>query len=213
VPAWQLPDGELTAALLSTHTTVSGTPPNRSLPQGHALPETGRTGNEQSKLIVLRGNSGSGKSSLAAALRTRLGRGTALVQQDVLRRTVLREQDVAGGANIGLISMTARYALDHGYDVILEGILSTAHYADMVRALAHDHRGVTAFYYLDIPFAETVNRHATRPQHAHFSADDMRDWYRPQDLLADLNERIITETSTLESTVSRILGEVFPERG
>jgi 2-phosphoglycerate kinase len=59
------------------------------------------------RLIVIRGNSGSGKSAVAAEIRRRYGRGLALVGQDNLRRHVLREHDVAGGANIDLIDLTA----------------------------------------------------------------------------------------------------------
>jgi hypothetical protein len=40
----------------------------------------------------------------------KVGRGLALVGQDNLRRTVLRERDRPGAANIGLIELTARYA-------------------------------------------------------------------------------------------------------
>ncbi|MFI7222044.1 hypothetical protein ACIBO5_02395 [Nonomuraea angiospora] len=47
------------------------------------------------QLIVLRGNSGSGKTSAARALRQAYGRrGLAVVGQDVLRRDILRELDV-----------------------------------------------------------------------------------------------------------------------
>lgn len=81
------------------------------------------TGSAGTRLVILRGNSGSGKSSTARELRARLGRGVAWVEQDYLRRTVLREKDAPGGANIGLIDQTVRYALDCGYDVVLEGIL------------------------------------------------------------------------------------------
>nr|BEK71438.1 hypothetical protein KPHV_86650 [Kitasatospora purpeofusca] len=54
------------------------------------------------RLCVLWGNSASGKSSIATEIRRRYGRGIALVGQDNLRRTVLRQRDVPGGANIGL---------------------------------------------------------------------------------------------------------------
>ena len=123
-----------------------------------------RTGAESTRLIVLRGNSGSGKSSIAAEIRARHGRGIALVSQDNLRRVVLRERDTADGANIGLIDMVARYALDRGLHVIIDGILYEAHYGAMLRALRADHRGLSRFYYLDVPFEETMRRHATRPQ-------------------------------------------------
>src|ERR1700689_4815453 len=49
------------------------------------------------RLIVIRGNSASGKSAVAAELRRRHGRGLAIVGQDNLRRQVLRERDVPGG--------------------------------------------------------------------------------------------------------------------
>ncbi len=59
---------------------------------------------------MLRGNSASGKSAVAAEVRARYGRGIALVGQDNLRRVVLRERDTPDGANIGLIDTVARYA-------------------------------------------------------------------------------------------------------
>jgi predicted kinase len=48
------------------------------------------------RLIVIRGNSASGKSAVAAEIRRRHGRGLAIVGQDNLRRQVLRERDVPG---------------------------------------------------------------------------------------------------------------------
>jgi len=44
-------------------------------------------------LVIVRGNSGSGKSTVAAEVRRRYGRGCALIEQDYLRRIVLREHD------------------------------------------------------------------------------------------------------------------------
>jgi hypothetical protein len=138
-----------------------------------------------------------------------LGRTCALVQQDVMRRTVLKERDVPNGVNIGLISTVARFALDHGYHVIVEGILHAERYAAMLTELASDHRGITAFYYLDVSFAESLPRHATRPQATEFGAEEMRSWYRHRDLLDVPSEQVIPETSTLEDTTARILGEIF----
>ncbi|WP_158896322.1 kinase [Amycolatopsis anabasis] len=169
----------------------------------------GRTGSSATCLVVVRGNSGCGKSSTALAVRSRLGRTCALVQQDVMRLTVLKERDVPDGVNIGLISTVARYALDHGYHVIIEGILHAERYAAMLTELAADHRGATAFYYLDVSFSESLRRHATRPQAAEFGAEDMRGWYRHRDLLGVRGEHLIPETSTLHETTARILGDVF----
>ncbi|QUQ64758.1 Shikimate kinase [Kutzneria sp. CA-103260] len=159
-------------------------------------------------LVVLRGNSGSGKSTVARAVRARADR-VALVQQDVVRRQVLHEQDVPGGANIGLLDLITRYALGHGYHVVLEGILDAGRYGVMLRDLARDHGGV--FFYLDVSFEETVRRHATRPEVAEFSAARMRGWYRERDLLVDPAERIIPESTPLDVSVD-LVAEVLNAR-
>lgn len=162
-------------------------------------------GTEPTKLIVLRGNSGSGKSSVAAEIRARYGRGIALVGQDNLRRVILRERDVPGAANIGLIDTVARYALGQGFHVIIDGILDSARYGAMLGALRRDHPGPARFYYLDVPFEETMRRHATRPQAAEFGRAEMLRWYRERDLLPARIERIIPQTSSLNATTRLIM--------
>ncbi|MGW1535288.1 AAA family ATPase [Streptomyces aureus] len=162
-------------------------------------------GTEDTRLVVLRGNSASGKSSVAAALRDRFGRGLALVGQDNLRRVVLRERDRPGAANIGLIDLTARYALDAGYHVVVEGILCAEHYGDMLARLRADHRGATHGYYLDVPLSETLARHATKPIAHEVDETSLRDWYLPLDLLPGGVETVIGVGSGLEETVDRIM--------
>jgi hypothetical protein len=162
-------------------------------------------GTEDTRLVVLRGNSASGKSSVAAGIRDRFGRGLALVGQDNLRRVVLRERDRPGGANIGLIDTVARYALDAGYHVVLEGILYADHYGAMLAQLRADHRGPTHGYYLHVPFEETLARHATKPIANEVGKTELRDWYRELDLLSDGTETVIGADSVLPETVDRIL--------
>ena len=164
-------------------------------------------GSGHTRLIVLRGNSGSGKSTVAAALREAYGRGVAWVSQDLIRRTILKERDQPGGVNIGLIDQVTRYSLEHGYHVVLDGIFYADRYEPMLADLARDHLGISRFYYLDVSMAETLRRHATRPQAAEFGADDMRCWYRPRDLLGGIRECLIPETSTLQETTSLILAD------
>ncbi len=164
-----------------------------------------RTGSSATRLIVLRGNSGSGKTSVARAVRQAHGYGLALVGQDVVRRELLRERDVAGGVNIGLIDTIARHCLDNGYHVLLEGILTAERYGPMLQALHRDHAGTSAFFYLDVPLAETLRRHETRAQRWEFGPREMRQWYRERDLLPDECETVIGQDSTLESTVERVL--------
>jgi hypothetical protein len=162
-------------------------------------------GTTQTRLVVVRGNSASGKSSIAAGIRDRFGRGLALVGQDNLRRVVLRERDRPGAANIGLIDTVARYALDAGYHVVLEGIFYADHYGTMLAQLRADHRGPTHGYYLDVPYTETLARHATKPIADEVGAAELRDWYRELDLLPGGIETVIGADSALTETVDRIL--------
>ncbi|WP_308036601.1 hypothetical protein [Streptomyces olivaceus] len=67
-------------------------------------------GRPDTRLVVIRGNSASGKSSVAQGLRDHYGRGIAIVGHDVIRRNVLREHDTARGANITLLGTIARAA-------------------------------------------------------------------------------------------------------
>lgn len=177
--------------------------PTRSPPVGSVI--VVRVGTGETRLVVLRGNSASGKSSVAAGLRERFGRGLALVGQDNLRRTVLREHDRPGAANIGLIDLTARYALDAGFHVVVEGILYADRYGDMLARLRADHRGPTHSYYLDVPFDETLVRHATKPIADVVDETRLREWYRPRDLLPGGIETVIGADTTLAQTVDRVM--------
>ncbi|MFD1937434.1 MULTISPECIES: AAA family ATPase [Nonomuraea] len=162
------------------------------------------------RLVVLRGNSGSGKTTAARALRAAYGRrGLAVVGQDVVRRDILREHDRPDGVNIGLIDTITRYSLEHGHHVVLEGILAADRYAPMLAALERDHAGRAEFFYLDVPLEETLRRHATRPQCAEFGEELMREWYVERDLLPDTDERIIDQDSSLDDTVDLLMGALL----
>lgn len=162
------------------------------------------TGTPETRLVVIRGNSGSGKSTAARSLRLGYGRGCALVEQDYLRRIVLRERDEPGGVAPALIEQTVRFALDHHYHAVLEGILARDRYGPMLTALLAAHRGRSSVFYLDVSFTETLRRHATRPQAAEFTPAQMRDWYVPRDLLGCDDERVVPESSTLRETIAFI---------
>lgn len=159
------------------------------------------------RLIILRGNSGSGKSSVACAVREKMGYGTALIEQDYIRRTLLREKDRPNQPNIDLIKTNAQFALRH-YDVILEGILCSDHYGEMLRDLIAGHDGPVYVYYFDISLEETLRRHITKPNAHEFGEKELREWYLPKDVLMHESEQIIPETSSFSSSVERILNDV-----
>jgi predicted kinase len=164
-----------------------------------------RVGSDATTLIVLRGNSASGKSAAAQRIRQRHGRGAAIVGQDTIRRDVLKERDTPGAVNIGLIGLIARYALEHAYHVIVEGILASERYGDMLAELCDDHRGPSHFFYFDVSFEETVRRHATKPLASKYGEVELRDWFRPLDLLSMIAEHRIPETTSLDDAVDAIM--------
>ena len=167
------------------------------------MPPTGTT---STKLIIIRGNSGSGKSTIAQRIREEWGnRGLALVGQDMLRREILKIGDDHPNPSIGLIDLTARYALDLGYHVVVEGILGSGNHAAMLEHLVADHQGISTCFYLDIPFEETLRRHATKPVANEYGEESMRRWFKERDLIPNLNETSIPATSSLDDSVSLIL--------
>lgn len=155
-------------------------------------------------LVVIRGNSGSGKSSTAREVRRRYGRGCALVEQDYLRRVLLREHG-DGGVAPGFIVGTVRAALDAGYHVVLEGILDGDAHRDVLRKLIDEHSGTTAVYYFDVPFEETVRRHLGRAESTKVTAEHMRDWYVAHDLLGVTGEHVLGPEVGFEDAVTTIL--------
>lgn len=155
---------------------------------------------------MVRGNSGSGKSSIAAEVRRRREhRDLAVVAQDVIRRQILRDRDVPGAANVDLIDTVVRWSLNNGYHVLLEGILYGDRYGEMLESLVTDHPGSSLLYYLDIPFDETLRRHATKPNAHEFGEPEMAQWYRERDLLPGLRETVIGPDQSLQATVEQIM--------
>jgi hypothetical protein len=162
---------------------------------------------KSTKLIVIRGNSASGKSTVAAAIRTSCEQGIAIVGQDHLRREILKEKDRPGAANIGLIDVVTRYALSAGCHTVLEGILYVAHYGEMLARLRDDHAERSFFYYLDVPFEETLVRHATKPLAGTYGRAEMSNWWRERDYLPGGFEQVLTADLTVDAAVARITAD------
>jgi predicted kinase len=158
-------------------------------------------------LVILRGNSGSGKTTTARAVRRRFGRGCALIEQDYVRRVMLREHgnDGMGAVAPAFLAAMTREALRLGYHVVLEGILHTAQYGMPLREVAAAHSGPVFAYWMDVSFDETVRRHERRPEPIAVSAEQMRSWYQPMDLLGLDGEHVIEEGTGPAETVALIL--------
>ena len=160
-------------------------------------------------LIILRGNSGCGKTSTARLLQHQLGYGTMLVSQDVVRREMLRVKDSEGNPAIQLIYDLCMYGNKVGYTVILEGILSNKKYGAMLHLLLNDFQGEKLIYYFDVSFEETVRRHATKPNAHEFGESEMRQWWKDQDVLNVPGEQRIGEQLSQAEIVDLIHSDVL----
>ncbi|MFA5986523.1 MAG: zeta toxin family protein [Parcubacteria group bacterium] len=162
---------------------------------------------KETKLIVLRGPSGSGKSSIAKAIQTEWldhNNPMAYVEQDYFRRIVLKEKDVAGGFNIQMIKETVLFLLHNQYDVIMEGIFDKGRYEEMFKEIIRNHPSNNFFFYFDISFEETLRRHDTRLNNNEFGEKEMRSWYKSENFLESIRENIIGERHAFDDTVKHI---------
>jgi len=158
-------------------------------------------GSASTRLVILRGDSASGKTTTSAALRPHLGERTAVIHQDEFRRELLqggeKEQRAAHAAQ--LIDSVARQSLELGYDVVLDGIFNLRDYAERFPALLRDHVGVSRVYQFDVGLDETLRRHRGRPLAAVVPERDLRSWYDGWQPLPDVEEtRITADQSTAD---------------
>jgi adenylate kinase family enzyme len=164
----------------------------------------------KTKLIVLRGPSGSGKSTSAKALFEMATNPIALIDQDHYR-FIFKPAGGGSKANSDTIHKMIKgdvlIALNDGYDVILEGILSVKSYGGLLDGIFAAHKGENYMYYFDISFEETVRRYHTKPdaKKKEFSEEDMRQWYPAAHRSNHTLERIIPESHSLDETVAYIL--------
>lgn len=163
------------------------------------------TSERPASLVILRGNSASGKTTVARALRERLHQPVAWVEQDYLRRTVLMEPDEPATSTIHLVDTVARYAPEEGFFTVLEGILPSCHYTEVLSALLRDYCDTTHCFYFDIPLQETLLRHETRSLRDVIPSANLRSWYRQRDTIPNLSETIIGVASSAHETVELIV--------
>ena len=159
-----------------------------------------------SKVILIRGNSGSGKTTVANELHQRLGTGNLLISQDYVRRTMLQVKDRPDNLAIGLIETMIDYGLQHCEYTIIEGILAEDKYGEMLRRVLKQAASVHAYYY-DLSFEETVRRHKTKEQ-TDFDASQMKNWFTPHDFIEIDHEQAITGEITQAEMLKLVLSDL-----
>ena len=165
------------------------------------------------KLVIIRGNSGSGKSSLSKKLQAHYGRGTLLISQDTVRRDMLKEKVEPGNLSIDLTETLARFGYEHDLLVLVEGFYETDIYGQMLERLKKIFAPQVFAYYYDLSFKETVRRHQTTGKRSDFSPADMRRWWRDRDFLGWEEESFFRDEDSLEAAFERIVRDLNREKG
>lgn len=163
---------------------------------------------ENSKIIILRGNSGSGKTAVAKALQRELGRGTLIISQDVIRREMLWAKDGADTKAIPLLIDLVRYGKKNCEYVILEGIMYADWYQPLFEVVKEEFKENVYAYYYDLPFEETLARHATKLNSHEFGETAMREWWREKDYSEILSEKTITGGMSLQDTLDMVIRDL-----
>lgn len=165
-----------------------------------------------STLIILRGNSASGKSSAAGILQKQLGANTLLISQDRVRHEMLWTPDGKDTKALPLMITLLQYGENHCEHVILEGILYAEWYGPLFEeAIRLFGTGIFAYYY-DISFEETLKRHQTREKRFEFGEESLRKWWREKDFLESIPEKVFREDVSLDDAVKRILADIGNQR-
>lgn len=160
----------------------------------------------ESNLIIIRGNSGSGKTVLADALQDYFGYDNCLLlHQDVIRREILHADDHPGTVTIGMIETLVNYGLKHYSITILEGILRKDVYGEMLQKVISDNNVRT--YYLDVLFETTVKRDQTKSNP--FGEINLKKWWREKDYL-NQND-VIINSGDKEDIMMKIIKDISKE--
>ena len=160
------------------------------------------------KLIVLRGNSGSGKTTIAKELQKRFGNNAMLISQDVIRRDILKVKDGENTPALPLMKELLIYGSNHSDVVILEGIMYADWYKPLFELAVKLYGTEVYAYYFDLTFEETLKRHQTKPNCHEFGEEVMRRWWREKDFSDVLHEVTITDEENMESIVTEIVDTV-----
>ncbi|MBZ2405061.1 P-loop NTPase family protein [Liquorilactobacillus hordei] len=135
-------------------------------------------------LIIIRGNSGSGKTYLAKKVQNYYGtKRSFLIQQDIIRRDILHSDDHVGNISIELMTKMIEFGKQNYEITILEGILRKDVYSEMIEEAVNEFEGRALVFYLDISFEQTIKNNNKKK--VSFSTEQLKNWWRGKDYLND----------------------------
>ncbi|EZH66592.1 hypothetical protein DH09_11775 [Bacillaceae bacterium JMAK1] len=128
-----------------------------------------------------------------------------VVSQDAVRRDMLKVNDVDGNLSIELIKQIAEYGNGKCEVIIVEGILNTYRYKEMLEELIASFEGNAYSFYFDLSFEETVQRHHSRSKKNDFGEDSLRRWWNAHDYLDEHTDIRVTDEMSQEDILALIL--------
>ena len=164
-----------------------------------------------STIIILRGNSGSGKSTVAKNLQRELGHGTFLISQDVVRREMIFVHDEPNNQSIDLLIDLVKWGRNNCNIVILEGILRSKTYERLFEVISSEFGNNIFAYYFDLPFEETLKRHNTRDKSKEFGEEALSKWWTEKDYLPQIQEKTITQDLAMVYIIDLIKNDLSKE--
>lgn len=162
-----------------------------------------------SKLIIIRGNSGSGKTTVAKALQQKLGHNIMVISQDVVRRDILRVKDGPDTKALPLLSELLVYGKNNCEIVVLEGILYSKWYNELFGFAKKLYGSQIWGYYYDLSFEETLIRHNTKINRDDFGIEEMKKWWHEKDYIKIIPEKTVTKDMSITDVVEMIINDIF----
>lgn len=155
------------------------------------------------KLIIIRGPSGVGKSTVAKALMERTTRPTVLVDLDYYRFGYVNPPDDKHQLEYVLSGNDVISSLKLDFDVIFDGNFTTASRLHFLKRLFKVHPEENFLFYLDASLEETLKRYQTKTN-SRIDTDKMKEVYKFASPVGHEKEVIIPEHSSLQETVDLI---------
>ena len=155
------------------------------------------------KLIILRGPSAVGKSTVAQALLQRTTRPTVLVELDHYRFSFVNPPNYDHDLEYAMSGSDVLIGLQLGFDVIFDGNFTATAHDPFLAKLLSAHAEETYLFYLDASLNETLKRHQAK-SHPRIATDKMKEVYHYASPTGHEKEVIIPQSSSVEQTVEHI---------
>jgi adenylate kinase family enzyme len=155
-----------------------------------------------SKLIIIRGPSAAGKSTVAKALMEKVSRPTALLKRDHYM-FMFKTDDETKVPDKELLEQNILTCLERGFDVIFEGNFKGATHKPMLERIFTAHPDENYVFYLDVSLNETLKRHNKREEQL-LTAQEVKGLYDFATPLGHPTEKIVPEHSSIAESVELI---------